>query len=610
MATIKVLKFSTKLNLQGAQAGLAQLESSADQISRGIGRKLDDIGGSAKGASSGFALMSGGALAAAAAITAIETSMAAAKAAFGFIAEGVVSASHLNETISKTDVVLGESSGAVKAFADDFSKRFGRAKKDVLDAGTSIGALGKNLGGLSGKDLADFSINATKMAGDLASIQEIDMKDAAAAIRIGLAGNESDKLRELGVFLDEDSLKLEAVALGVAKFGKELNQTQKFAARSSLITKGLSFATGNLQDTIADTANASAKLSGTIANLGTDLGTALAPAIKQSLGLLNELATVGVGAFEGFKPKIEDFSSSFGAGLAEATLLLRSFEDTFGIVQLKLMETIHNIGADFYDMTQNIGIDARNMVKDMMGLNLADTPRSSSRIDVGDQVDALGRNMADRESSGKMPRSAAAKVDAGPKVDPAAMDARGNLEGWVKQQLEGAMTPMQEFARDTARLKDAMKEGIIGLHDYGVLSKKLLADSPMAKFAQDLKANLMTPMEKFGAGIAKIEQAFEAGAIDEETFNRAQMAEFKNSGLAEGMGGKADVPERKFAGATELGSKEAYSAIIQGMTGRSGGDRTQTDQLTVQRQMLNALQELNRNVSKPAAQPQQVGAMA
>jgi hypothetical protein len=94
-----------------------------------------------------------------------------------------------------------------------------------------------------------------------------------------------------------------------------------------------------------------------------------------------------------------------------------------------------------------------------------------------------------------------------------------------------------------------------------------------------------TPAEKMQAEAAKLDKLHGAGLLDDETYNRGRRKIDKDAGL---------TGETKFAGALELGSKEARSALLR--ASGSGGDNKLTDinesQLATQRQMLGALQTI------------------
>lgn len=75
----------------------------------------------------------------------------AAAGAFGV--KAVLSASDLAETMSKVGVVFGDQQKIVTNFANQMAKDFGAPKREILDAASSIGLIGK-ASGLSQGDAA------------------------------------------------------------------------------------------------------------------------------------------------------------------------------------------------------------------------------------------------------------------------------------------------------------------------------------------------------------------------------------------------------------------------------------------------------------------------
>ena len=85
--------------------------------------------------------------------------------------------------------------------------------------------------------------------------------------------------------LPKDAVKAEALAMGLGKGHKELTEGEKIMARSSLITKGMADASGDLERTISGTENQTQKFWGTLANLGQEIGTTLLPAWDKLLAI-------------------------------------------------------------------------------------------------------------------------------------------------------------------------------------------------------------------------------------------------------------------------------------------------------------------------------------
>lgn len=255
----------------------------------------------------------------------------------------VKAASDLNETISKTNVVFGEASSEVQAFADSAATALGQTRQQALDAAATFGTFGK-AAGLTGQDLASFSTDFTSLASDLASFNNTSPEEAVQALGAALRG-ESEPLRRYGVLLSADAVAAEALAMGlvtttvdqeklniavqkadiafakhnetVAKYGAEsteaaktalaleqaenrlneavegtndkLTQQQKTLATQSLIMKATTDAQGDFARTSDGLANGQRILTAQFKDLQAELGMVLLPIVEKATQLLSGL---------------------------------------------------------------------------------------------------------------------------------------------------------------------------------------------------------------------------------------------------------------------------------------------------------------------------------
>ena len=255
----------------------------------------------------------------------------------------IMAASDLNETVSKTGVVFGDQTEQVTGYAQQMADKFGLPKTAVLDAASSFGLLGQ-AAGLSGKPLATMSTDLAGLAADAMSFYNVPLEQALGDFTSALSG-ESEPVKKYGVLMNEAAVNAEALALGLAKpvvnmkalgqaemaamvakdkytkavqkFGhgsieaaaaqvamfkaqdkvKEaakgvvgpLTEAQKVQARTSLLTKGLSKAQGDLARTSDSVSNRTKMLQGRIQNMAADMGTKLLPAAGAVLGSLLSL---------------------------------------------------------------------------------------------------------------------------------------------------------------------------------------------------------------------------------------------------------------------------------------------------------------------------------
>ena len=216
-----------------------------------------------------------------------------AAAALGAVAVGakvaVGAASDMNETLSKTEVLFGDSADTIKKWSTTTATSFGIGRQEALTAATTFATFGK-AAGLTGGELAKFSTDFTGLAGDLASFNNTTPEQAIQAIGSALRG-ESEPLRQYGVLLDDASMRQEAVRLGLIKTTKEaLTPQNKVLAAQALIYKQTKDAQGDFARTSDSAANRQKILKARMDDLTASLGQALLPVVETVTGLLVKLA--------------------------------------------------------------------------------------------------------------------------------------------------------------------------------------------------------------------------------------------------------------------------------------------------------------------------------
>lgn len=214
--------------------------------------------------------------------------MGAAQQVGQFMSDSVAAASDLGETISKTNVLFGESANQIVAFAETASTQFGQSKQQALNAASTFATFGK-AAGLAGDDLVDFSTGFVGLASDLASFNNTTPEQAIEAIGAALRG-ESEPLRAYGVLLDDASMRQKALELGIISTTKEaLTPQQKVLAAQALIYEQTSAAQGDFARTSGGLANQQRILDAQMANLQATIGEALLPVVLALTSIFNEL---------------------------------------------------------------------------------------------------------------------------------------------------------------------------------------------------------------------------------------------------------------------------------------------------------------------------------
>lgn len=232
----------------------------------------------------------------------------ATSAIAGFFAKGISGAANLGESLSKVDAVFGGSAATITRAADSLAKAYGLPRQAILDAGASIGLVAK-AAGQSQSAAADMGAQMARLAADASSFYNVPLEEALGKIRSGLVG-ESEPLRAFGVLLSEEAVAAEAVAMGLARSTRDVDQQAKVMARASLITRGLADAQGDLERTSGSTANQWRKLTGSLENTAVAIGQSLSPAIEAIVSGLTSTATAIGDWVESSKARIQSFAEA------------------------------------------------------------------------------------------------------------------------------------------------------------------------------------------------------------------------------------------------------------------------------------------------------------
>jgi len=193
------------------------------------------------------------------------------------IKQSVDLASDLNETVSKTQVIFGDASGAVVDFAKKAATAMGQSEQTALDGAGAFAIYGKSAG-LTGNRLVEFSTKLTQLASDVGSFSNYDpsqvIDDFGAALR-----GEFDPVEKYGILLNDAVVRQEALKLGIVKTTKDaLTPQQRVLAVQSLLFKQTTLAQGDFARTSGGLANQQRIVAAQMQNLRTEIGSAFIPA--------------------------------------------------------------------------------------------------------------------------------------------------------------------------------------------------------------------------------------------------------------------------------------------------------------------------------------------
>jgi hypothetical protein len=538
-----------------------------------------------------------------------------AGAAIGKISSGITgavsSASDLSEQISKSRVVFGAASAKVEADATKMGDAFGYPKAEFIEGASSIGLIAK-ASGLSQNAAAALGSSFATLAADASSFYNVPVGDALNAIRSGLVG-EAEPMRRFGVLLNEAAVKAEAARMGIAKLGAELTEGQKVQARSSLISKGLTDAQGDLGRTATGVANMARTAEGRWTNAMADMGAAILPVTESLYGLrdsaLRALTEAIVGNSDSIKAWATDAASSGGlvsqvfegvgtavgfmadgfqlldigiqAGQAAVigfgTAAVGAFigaGQTFDALVEKLAgpgipKMMGGMEKDFLE-----GMQAASAVQTKELQDAQKAPWASEAIRARFAAITAGTRPATANAAAATPRATDAAA-ANAKLQKGVSDLTSNL------QKEIATFGMAGKAAEIYKLKMA-----------GASKEQIAAVTALDAQLQGLKIKEETesPLAKLEKERARLQGLFDVGGINTTDYGRAMKS------AREGLG-MSTAP--RFAAAVTAGTTEEYSSQLRFGAGKTAMDepikstaKSAEKAVDLQTQMVNALNKL------------------
>lgn len=190
----------------------------------------------------------------------------------------------LNEELNKGQVIFGEYFKTVNDFAKAGPRALALTRAQALQAASAFGNAFTGAG-VAKDQAAELSKSLVTLGVDLASFNNIEVEEALAALKSGLAG-ETEPLRRLGIEFSAAEIKARALKDGIIQQGQELTSAQKKLITYTLITEKAF----NAQDDFAETANSTANrlrvLGAIAASIGGGFAAKFEPAVRKALGAL------------------------------------------------------------------------------------------------------------------------------------------------------------------------------------------------------------------------------------------------------------------------------------------------------------------------------------
>ena len=210
--------------------------------------------------------------------------MVTAAALTGIGVMGVKAASNLVEAQNKSSRVFKSSQKIVEEFAKGTASAYGLSRRAAFEYTGTLGLV-LNAAEKSSEETAHMSVEISKLAGDIASFNNIPVDEALQKLRAGLVG-EAEPLRTVGVMMSEAATQAHAMEMGLAASTKELTVADKMYARYNLILKQTEEQQGDAIATADTFAGKMRNLTATFENASAELGIHFTDAAIDAVGAL------------------------------------------------------------------------------------------------------------------------------------------------------------------------------------------------------------------------------------------------------------------------------------------------------------------------------------
>lgn len=280
---------------QEAQAALARLTQQLTALQSGIAtltNQLNNSGTGAKYASTSLKTYSSAASTATISSTKLALAIGKVWAMFGglrgairLIGSSLTLSSQLTEIQNVIDQTFGAYQGALQEFGKTSITEYGISELTAKQMAGRYQAMGVAMG-ISREQAAGMSLEITKLAADLASFYDRDVKEVGEALNATFTGM-TRPMRQFGVDLTQATLKEFALAHGMNADIASMTQAEKTMLRYQYILHATSAAQGDFARTSQTWHNQVTMLKENFKALGMVIGSGLVQALKPFVQAMN-----------------------------------------------------------------------------------------------------------------------------------------------------------------------------------------------------------------------------------------------------------------------------------------------------------------------------------
>lgn len=253
--------------------------------------------------------------------------------ALGLVRKAINISSDLTEVQNVIDVSFGNMAGMVDKFTGNSIQKFGMSELAAKKMAGVYMAMGRSLGAPQ-KEMADMSIELTKLAADMSSFYNVSQEDVGEDLRSVFTGMVRP-LRDYGIDLTQANLQQYALAQGIQKPVAAMSQLEKVQLRYNYVMQQTAGIQGDYQRTAGTWANQVRLLCQQFQQLGAIVGGTLINAFKPFLTAMNAVISKVIAVAKAISDalgKIFGWTFEASGGGAGTAGIVGDLEDAAGAV--------------------------------------------------------------------------------------------------------------------------------------------------------------------------------------------------------------------------------------------------------------------------------------
>ena len=237
--------------------------------------------------------------------------------------------------------VMGDMADSARAFSDELRKNLNLDRDDVTKTVAAFQQLNESMGLSQGASF-EMSKGLTQISFDLAAFFKVSQSDVLDKLKAGMTG-ATKTLKDLGIVVDDNTIKQFAWQKGIATHGKELSKAQEALATYLLIVEKSKKMHGAAAAAMDDPIVKLQLISNKLKDAARDVGLVLMPILSKFLDTVAmpfvDWAQGVVQAFRDLSPETQNWIIGITAALAAlgpALIALGTFIKLLGAMKIGL----------------------------------------------------------------------------------------------------------------------------------------------------------------------------------------------------------------------------------------------------------------------------------